>query len=52
MLKAKITKNDEDIEKAQEKKQDLKEATMNLAFDNRPKYSQIANDVEKRILGE
>ena len=52
MLKAKITKNEGDIEKAQEKKQDLKEATMNLAFDNRPKYSQIANDVEKRILGE
>ena len=52
MLKAKITKNEGDIEKAQEKKQDLKESTMNLAFDNRPKYSQIANDVEKRILGE
>ena len=51
MLKSKITKNEDDIQKAEEKKQGLKDMTENLATDNRAKYTKIANSVEDRILG-
>lgn len=51
MAKAKISKKEEDNEAAKEALNNAKESALNLATNNVNKYQQIADEVEKKILG-
>lgn len=51
MAKAKISKKEEDNEAAKEAINNAKDSALNLATNNVNKYQQIADEVEKKILG-
>ena len=50
--KSKITGNEDDVEKAKENLNTLKNDAADLATGNRITYTRIANDVEDRILNK
>ena len=52
LAKSKITGNEEDAEKAKEKLEQAAESGMAYMSENRSKYTQIANEVEKRAWEE
>lgn len=52
MAKAKVTGNEEDAAKAKEKMEQAIESGFAYASENRTKYTKIADEVEKRALGE
>ena len=52
MAKAKMTGNEEDAEKAKENLQQAAESGFAYATENRSKYTQVADSVEKRAWGE
>lgn len=51
LAKAKMSGSEEDMENAKKQMEDAKDKTINLITKNRKKYTEIANAVEKSILG-
>jgi len=52
LAKSKITGNEEDAEKAKEKMEQAVDSGFAYLSENRSKYTQIANEVEKRAWEE